>query len=129
MPLNISVIPMRDDLAQQIYIARLATKKNAKPPKLIREVEYAFMAANIFFERLAQAQKLQEEITKELEKRKVTVASDEVVHVLKAGLPVCGFNTNLPKDWPPGHTWLAEGVDPAIALPTTSPCPVCFPKK
>lgn len=28
-----------------------------------------------------------------------------VVHVLQYGLPVCGFNTNIPARWPHGNKW------------------------
>lgn len=31
------------------------------------------------------------------------------IHALRSGLPLCGFNTKLPKDWPPGHAWANVG--------------------
>jgi len=42
-----------------------------------------------------------------------------VVHVLVAGRPKCGFTTDLPKDWPVGHIWVAPAWlgdigDPAV---------------
>ena len=28
------------------------------------------------------------------------------LHYLSAGLPLCGFTSALPKDWPGGHRWI-----------------------
>ena len=33
------------------------------------------------------------------------------IHKLVGGLPLCGFSTKLPKDWPPGHTWSSKDTD------------------
>jgi hypothetical protein len=33
----------------------------------------------------------------------------KTVHVLRHGLPLCGFATGFPADWPPGHSWV--GMD------------------
>lgn len=27
------------------------------------------------------------------------------VHALHSGQPLCGFTTDAPRDWPPGHAW------------------------
>jgi hypothetical protein len=28
------------------------------------------------------------------------------VHILYEGLPLCGFSTTVPRDWPEGHRWV-----------------------
>lgn len=28
-----------------------------------------------------------------------------MIHILHEGLPICGFTTALPRDWPDGHRW------------------------
>jgi hypothetical protein len=33
--------------------------------------------------------------------------SKPVVHILRHGFPFCGFSDEVPKDWPPGHTWIS----------------------
>ena len=30
-----------------------------------------------------------------------------VVHIMRGGYPLCGFNLNYPCFWPQGHTWIA----------------------
>lgn len=30
----------------------------------------------------------------------------KTVHVLEAGLPLCGFTDAVPRDWPQGHGWI-----------------------
>jgi len=35
-------------------------------------------------------------------------AATSTVHVLRQGLPLCGFSTEVPANWPPGHTWTHE---------------------
>lgn len=35
--------------------------------------------------------------------------SAETVHVLRAGLPICGFSDRVPMYWPPGHVWVTYG--------------------
>jgi len=32
----------------------------------------------------------------------------EVVHILRAGLPLCHFSDEVPIKWPPGHKWTWE---------------------
>jgi len=31
---------------------------------------------------------------------------DHMIHVLHAGLPLCGFTRLVPRDWPPGHLFV-----------------------
>lgn len=30
----------------------------------------------------------------------------QTVHALREGLPLCGFETRVPRDWPDGHAWI-----------------------
>jgi len=30
------------------------------------------------------------------------------VHILWHGLPMCGFTTEIPEDWPEGHKWVSR---------------------
>jgi hypothetical protein len=39
------------------------------------------------------------------------------VHLLRAGLPICGFSRVVPADWPDGHTW--------TGYPDEVTCPQC----
>lgn len=32
----------------------------------------------------------------------------ETVHILRAGLPLCRFTFDVPRDWPEGHGWTHE---------------------
>lgn len=34
-----------------------------------------------------------------------------VVHILKYGLPLCGFTNEVPARWPRGHVWTEEWYD------------------
>ena len=53
--------------------------------------------------------------------------ADQTIHVLRAGFLLCGFQLRqVPRDWPPGHTWTHlenineyEPNDPRL-------CPECF---
>lgn len=33
----------------------------------------------------------------------------DTVHILRHGMPLCGFSRDVPRDWPPGHLWV--GLD------------------
>ena len=46
---------------------------------------------------------------------------DITVHVLLAGLPLCGFSDALPRDWPGGHAWVHGGED-EIEMVTCALC-------
>ena len=35
-----------------------------------------------------------------------------VIHILRAGLTLCGFSREVPRDWPEGHKWVAESDEP-----------------
>lgn len=37
--------------------------------------------------------------------------SERKVHILKEGLPLCGFSRRIPRDWPKGHAWIEEPDD------------------
>lgn len=39
------------------------------------------------------------------------------IHILRNGLPLCGFSSLVPNDWPPGHSW--------VALPELADCVDC----
>lgn len=34
-----------------------------------------------------------------------------MIHILRHGLPLCAFTSDVPRDWPPDHTWV--GVEDA----------------
>ena len=49
-----------------------------------------------------------------------------LVHVLSGGVPLCGFSTALPCDWPEEHLWVS------VMDPDDATCPGCrekLPKK
>ena len=33
-----------------------------------------------------------------------------VTHLLRTGLPLCGFSAAIPADWPEGHKWAREAA-------------------
>ncbi len=40
-----------------------------------------------------------------------------IVHVLEKGYPLCGFSSELPRDWPEGHKWTGlNDLEPATCL-------------
>jgi hypothetical protein len=52
--------------------------------------------------------------------------SKQVVHTLLHGLPLCGFTTLPPNDWPAGHYWLCVGDKvPKHRAGTMIRCLVC----
>lgn len=42
-----------------------------------------------------------------------------IVHILRHGLPLCGFSKALPKDWPVGNVWVSY---PGIGAVTCEAC-------
>lgn len=42
------------------------------------------------------------------------------VHILATGLPLCGFSTGVPKNWPEGHKWVS------ITDPEDANCQKCL---
>lgn len=44
-----------------------------------------------------------------------------VVHVLRAGLPLCGFSTRPPREWPENHKWTTAPIG-AIAVTCETCC-------
>jgi hypothetical protein len=38
-----------------------------------------------------------------------------VVHILRGGYPLCGFNLARPEYWPPGQTWISC-FDPEVRV-------------
>ena len=45
------------------------------------------------------------------------------VHILKSGFPMCGFNLQVPGDWPHGNTWVSF-LDPDVRTEAT--CKECL---
>jgi hypothetical protein len=41
--------------------------------------------------------------------RDEVVAVEPAVHILAEGYPLCGFNLNVPGQWPAGHRWVRRG--------------------
>ena len=39
------------------------------------------------------------------------------VHILEEGLPLCGFTSHIPSDWPPGHIWVGLGEKDKATCP------------
>lgn len=83
--------------------------------------------ATVLLELLAKGQpftmtQLEAAVLEHLEKHGAPPATSVplVVHVLRAGLPLCGFSTRPPREWPPGHKWTTA---PAGAIrPTCETC-------
>jgi hypothetical protein len=48
-----------------------------------------------------------------------------VIHYLDAGLPLCRFDSKMPRDWPPGHSWALEPRDRDTQTPEVN-CPQCL---
>jgi len=48
----------------------------------------------------------------------------EVIHILDAGLPLCGFTQDIPRDWPEGHRWIGRKEVDGYQSPPC--CPRCF---
>jgi hypothetical protein len=44
--------------------------------------------------------------------RTVPAQDTPTVHILKTGLPLCGFSKLVPREWPTGHYWVSI-QDPA----------------
>lgn len=44
--------------------------------------------------------------------RAETADTEKVIHVLHEGMPLCGFSSEVPRDWPRGHSWI--GIDTMI---------------
>lgn len=42
----------------------------------------------------------------------------EYIHGLLGGMPLCGFSTDLPVNWPEGHTWVPTTDEKAIGCPS-----------
>jgi hypothetical protein len=34
-------------------------------------------------------------------------ATEMMIHVLRAGLPLCGFSNDIPANWPEGHLFVS----------------------
>jgi len=45
-----------------------------------------------------------------------------VIHVLRAGYPLCGFNLALPERWPSGHKWISCLDENAMQKTTCDDC-------
>ena len=41
-------------------------------------------------------------------KNKPDAVDELVVHLLEHGRPLCNFSDKVPRDWPPGHRWVAR---------------------
>lgn len=52
--------------------------------------------------------------------------NDVTVHVLKHGLPRCGFSKEVPRDWPRGNVWVATQEELQELPAGGSPCFNCM---
>jgi hypothetical protein len=47
------------------------------------------------------------------------------VHLLRHGLPLCGFSTKVPGEWPPNHVWVGAFAEMVGLKEPQVPCEGC----